>query len=194
MARYGQDNKVVVGALVLVTAVIVVAILLSVVQFSENNSGKTNVDSDRQNLLSTNEDNAVIMSVRGDIVAQEDFTAYDVVVTPSQRKVIVYKGYDKKIVQQNKFPNTPSAYEQFVYALNNVGLVSKQRSDDSDMRGICPTGDLYEFKLMSGDNILRTLWTNSCNYRQGTFGAKLSTVKQLFVDQIPDYEKIMKGF
>lgn len=141
----------------------------------------------RDELLTLNIDRSTRMTVRGPIVANENFRTYEVVVSPSGREYTVYKGYREEISSQDTFSNNTAAYEQFVYALDKAALTKPGKyteSEASDLRGICATGRVYEFELLDGENQLQRYWTSSCKGSPGTLGASVQQITNLFSAQI----------
>jgi len=55
------------------------------------------VDLGKEALLKTSDGYMVSLSVRGPIVADEDFRSYEIVISPNMRELSVYEGY-KKII------------------------------------------------------------------------------------------------
>lgn len=146
------------------------------------------IDENRENLLNTSTGRSVTMTVRGPIVAQENFTSYRVAVSNSERSMNVYKGYLEEQTSGKSFGNNTQAYEQFVYALDKANFTKgrDQANDDTnDLRGICAGGYLYEYAVMSGDNEIRKLWTSTCDGSKGTLNASKDQLNRLFLAQIP---------
>ena len=81
-------------ALVLIVIVIAVAALFSVGR-SIFGSGDTEevVNTGQEALLNTSLDRSVRLTVRGPIVADEDFHSYTITATPTSRTLTTYQGY-----------------------------------------------------------------------------------------------------
>src|SRR5690606_5138366 len=111
---------------------------------------QTDVDTNRQALLDTTAGSAVSMTVRGPIVADENFRSYTIVVTPNSRDMKTYTGYLGTVLKHEKLGNNTAAYDEFVHALDKANMsAGKQLSDEkNDVRGICATGRVFEFATL----------------------------------------------
>jgi len=161
-----------------------------------NDSEQTSqVDQDREALLNTSTGRSVQMTVRGPIVAEENFTSYRVSVSNSERSMNVYKGYIEEQTNAKTLGNNTQAYEQFVYALDKANMSKgKGNADDSklkDIRGICARGYVYEFSVLSGGNEVRSLWTSTCDGSKGSLDASKDQLAQLFLAQIPESNELV---
>lgn len=162
----------------------------------DNNSSSTVVkpeDVGKEALLSTLSDRSVVMTLRGPIVADENFHSYKITVTPSARDMTTYRGYLDQKVDGVQLSNNIEAYTQFVYALNREKLMNAKplEGEANDTRGICPLGVLYEFSVLEGKDTVRKLWTSSCSNAKGSLKvSSLKKVTRLFKKQIPEFEKL----
>lgn len=195
MANY-RTSRIIPVALVIIIIVIAIAALVSlarVVFFSGNSSTPDVVDTSREALLNTGAGHSVRMSVRGPIVANEEFNSYQITVSPNQRVINTYVGYRESIVDQKRLGNNVASYEQFVYALDKADLaVGKElEGDDNDVRGICATGRLYEFSILENGEPVKYLWTSTCKGSTGSLDASVAQLTELFVAQIPDAEDLI---
>jgi len=144
-------------------------------------------DISKASLINTSADRVVRISVRGQIVADDDFRSYQIRITPDQRVLTTYKGYLNQPIDNITLGNNTPAYEQFVYALNRAKWMDSNEltGDSNDKRGICPTGYLYEFQILKGDKSIRKLWASSCSGQRGSFGLRVDSFVELFTKQIP---------
>lgn len=188
MADY-RTNRV--FAVIIVIALAIVIILVSL-PFLQGLSGPTQsnpaqLDTSRRALTSTNADRSVKMSVRGNLVADEDFRAYQIRISPNSREITGYKGYERQVVRNETLVNNIPAYEQFVFALNRAGLMdgASLAGDANDTRGICAGGRLYGFEIFQDNKSVKRLWTTNCSGFRGSLSADLDEVVGLFYDQIP---------
>lgn len=151
-------------------------------------ANETPPDAGQTALISTSADRSVRMTIRGPIVADEDFRSYQNQITPNTRVLTLSKGYLNQQFDNITLGNTIPSYEQFVYALNRAGMMSGSQltGDDNDVRGICATGRLYEFEVLKAEKTVKMLWTTTCSSASGSETADASTLRQLFTDQIPD--------
>jgi len=192
----GNSSRIVPIIVVLIVIAIAVVILVSVGRalFGGNDqSSQVETDSSRQALLNTSLDHSVRMTVRGPIVANEDFRSYQITVSSDSRNLSVYKGYLGQVISSKQFSNNTQAYEQFVYALDKANLAAgTELPDDSDdTRGICATGSLYEFEIMNGETAEERLWTSTCKGSRGSLKASVTQVQNLFLQQIPDSNDLL---
>lgn len=134
---------------------------------------------------------SVSWTVRGPIVADEQFRSYQITISPSERKFVTYSGYLDQVTDSRSFTNNQKAYEQFVYALDKAGIGQTRNVTDTDYRGVCATdGFAYIFTTMNGDSADHTLWTSSCKGSKGTMGANVTQVHALFVNQVPGFKPL----
>lgn len=115
---------------------------------------------------------------------------HDIVITVgnTQTTIQVTNGYQGVVDHQNSYPMDPSAYAVFLHALTVNGF-TKGNADSSlsDERGQCALGDRYIYEALdSNGSDLERYWFTSCG--SGTFQGKVSTVQQLFISQVPDYD------
>lgn len=173
--------------------VAIVSIGRAIFSGSQKDTTEDTADHGRQQLLVTDAGSSVVLTTRGPIVSRENFRSYQVVVSPTQRSMTVYKGYLESVDKNTTLPNDQKAYEQFVYALDKANMMKgKVPADDSknDLRGICSSGYVYEYTVRSGDNPVKRLWTSTCDGSKGTLDASVSQLNGLFFKQIPDADKI----
>lgn len=158
---------------------------------------QSNVQQDKSqaNLLDTSSNRGVRATVRGAIVADENFRSYQIVVTPSSRTMTAYKGYLGEVIDSKQYSNNVKAYDEFVHALDKANFTKGQQlpGDKDDTRGICATGTVYEYDLLDGTNSTKHLWTSTCDGSKGSLQASVSQVQNLFTKQIPDYSDLTRG-
>lgn len=197
MNRY-RNSRVFPIALLLIAVAVSIAALISLARVvfwpSEQNT-TTKVDTAEQTLLSSDVNNSVQMRVRMNIVGNEDFRSYKMIVTPQTRTFVSYKGYSGEPIDTIELKNTPVAYEEFAYALKRARMIDgTQFADDkNDLRGICATGTLYVFEVRKGSDIEKQLWTSTCSDAKGSLRGSYRPLHDLFVDQIPDAAKLIRA-
>lgn len=190
MANY-RTSRILPTILVVLIIIIVIIALISIARalfFSESSSQSGVTDTTEQALLSTSPSSSVSMSVRGPIVAEENFYSYQIIVSPFSRQITTYNGYLGTIVEQQNLGNNTAAYEQFVNALNLAKMTKGNEPPDGEInvQGVCATGRLSEFSILSDDQSVETLWTSTCSGSQGTLRANVTQLSNLFIAQIPD--------
>lgn len=201
MARYKSYRASRILPTILTVIIIVIAIVglvsLARALFFSGGSGSTQpeVDTGRQALLDTTAGSAVSMTVRGPIVADENFRSYTIVVTPSSREMKTYTGYLGTVLEQEALGNNVAAYAEFVHALDKANFsAGKQLSEEkNDVRGICATGRVFEFASKKNGDTKQQLWTSTCSGSAGSLRASATQLSQLFQNQIPNASALLKG-
>lgn len=193
----------------LIITIIVVALVIAAVVsigraiFSGGSSSDDEtalVDQGQESLLNTTGGRSVQMTVRGPIVADEEFQSYQVEVSNSERSITAYKGYLESRTGGTSLSNNTRAYEQFVYALDKANMMKGEEPEaeaDNDLRGICASGYVYEYATVSSGNTVKSLWTSTCGGSKGTLGASKDQLNDLFLGQIPnsnDYIPFKQSF
>lgn len=150
------------------------------------------VNNGKAALTQTTADRSVRMTVRGPIVASENFNSYTITVTPSSRTMTTYVGYVGQQINTEQLSNDTQAYTQFVSALSRANLMegTPLTGDADNTSGICATGNVYQFEVLQGDNTVQNLWTSTCKGSPGSLKASLAQVVSLFRAQIPSYAKL----
>jgi len=180
----------------ILTLVVVIVVIVAIVSigraifFSGNQTATTEpgADTSRTELLDTTANHAVQLTVRGPIVAEEEFKSYQLEVTPNSRGMVVYRGYLDDEERSKKLGNNRAAYEEFVYALDKADMMKGTMpvdDVDNDLRGICATGYVYEYAVLVDDKPVKRLWTSTCDGSKGTLQASTSQLNDLFLKQIP---------
>lgn len=150
------------------------------------------VNSGKQALTTTTADRSVRLSVRGPIVAQENFHSYSISVSPDSRTMTTYEGYLGEQIDTSQLDNNVQAYEQFVNALDRANMMegTPLTGDANDTAGVCATGNLYMFEVLQATNVVRSLWTTTCKGSAGSLKANRQQLQNLFKAQIPDFTKL----
>lgn len=176
--------------IVLLVVAIAIAALVSVGRaiFSGDSTSGPKVDPGVESLLNTAVDRSVRMTVRGPLVADEQFRSYQITVDSSNRRLNTYSGYLDQTIDSIQLGNNTKAYEEFVYALNRANFMKGTELEDekNDTRGICATGRVYEFEVLQGASVIKRLWTSTCKGSTGSLKASLSQIQKLFTNQIPE--------
>jgi hypothetical protein len=185
--------------IILVVVIIIIAIaaivsLARVVFFSGGSNAPVVTDVSREALLNTSSGRSVSMTVRGPIVADEEFHSYKIEISASARQLSTFKGYLSTVVDRTNLGNNVAAYEEFVHALDKADLAdgTELEGDRNDVRGICATGRVYEFSIIDGTSTVKRLWTSTCKGSSGSLDASVNQLTELFVNQIPGSEALIK--
>jgi len=196
MANY-RTSRVLPIILVIVIIIIAIAAIVSlarVVFFTGTSSSTPAVaDVSQEALLNTAAGRSVSMTVRGPIVADEEFHSYQIDVSANVREIKSYKGYLGTVVDKISLGNSVASYEEFVHALDKADLADGKElsGDKNDVRGICATGRVYEFKILNNGESVKSLWTSTCKGSSGSLDASTTQLTSLFVNQIPDADKLI---
>ena len=185
--------------LVIVITIVAVAAVIAIGRalFGKNDSGQTdqNVNTGQVALLSTEEGRAVRLTVRGPIVANENFRSYSIIISPSSRDMTTYEGYLDKEINQKKLDNNVKAYTELVYALDKRKMMNGTQltEQQNDLRGICANGKVYKFETLKDNSVVKSLWTSDCSGSKGSAQANVNEILDMFLKQIPDGKKMAAG-
>lgn len=191
----GGSSRLFPALLILVVIVVAIVALVAVGRSLLGGSGSVpETNPARQALLTTDADHSVRMTVRGPIVADENFRSYQIEVSPVSRNLTTYKGYQLQQIDSKQLSNTTEAYTQFVYALGRSNFLKEVKLSDEqdDTRGACPTGRLYTFEIMEAQSTVKHLWTSSCRDASGSFRGDAEATRTLFLNQIPDSDVLLR--
>lgn len=178
--------------IILIVMMAVIALMsLGRAIFNKSTKREPQVNTLEQALLSTDTSRGVRMTVRGPIVAQENFRSYQIEITPSTRTITTYKGYLGEQLSSKQLDNNLPAYQQFVNSLVKANLSKSQPFEEENLKGICATGVVTEFDVLQNNVSLAHLWTSTCRGSVGSLAANVDQNKNLFLAQIPDYGKIL---
>ena len=185
--------------LVIVITIVAVAAVIAIGRalFGRNESDQKdkNINAGQIALLSTDEGRAVRLTVRGPIVANENFRSYSVIVSPSSRQITTYEGYLDKEISQKKLDNNVKAYTELVYALDKRKMMNGTQltEQQNDLRGICASGKVYKFETLSDNSVVKSLWTSDCSGSKGSAQANVNEILDMFLKQIPEGKKMVAG-
>ena len=190
-----SSSRIVPIILAVVVIVAVIAGLVTAGRYLFGGGGQrdeveqTEVETARDQLLTLGADRGVRVTVRGPIVGDDRFQTQRITITPSSRVYTVYRGYLEDIDDQKSYDNNMQAYEEFVHALDKADMTRPGAvgvGDATDIRGICATGRIYEYEIISANSAVDRRWTSTCGGSPGSFGASVEQVTNLFAAQIPE--------
>jgi hypothetical protein len=128
----------------------------------------------------------------GPINAPQSHQELTMSVSETDSTLSILNGYENNVVSTNNFPMDPTAYTDFLFALQRLDFTSGNNSSSlSDSRGYCPFGDLYTFSFNNGTNQVENYWENTCG--QGNFEGQAGPIKDLFIAEIPNYDNLTSG-
>lgn len=192
-----KDTFVKILPVIIIILIVIMAViaLMSLGKAIFKNGGKKEpqVNALEQALLATDASRGVKMTVRGPIVAQENFRSYQIVITPSSRIITTYKGYLGEQISTKQLDNNLPAYEQFVNSLVKANLSKSKPFETENLNGICATGTVTEFDVLQNNKSLAHIWTSTCKGSVGSLTASVDQNKNLFLSQIPEYGKILSA-
>lgn len=200
MARYKyKTQRILPAALAVIVIIVVIAGLVGLVRLiftgsdsSSSNSQPNAAQVAEKNLLTTTAGRSVSMTVRGPIVADEDFRSYRIVISPNARKFQTFNGYLSNLTNEDVLSNNTVAYDQFVNALNKANMVAGREFEDerNSVSGVCATGKVYEFAVHEDDKALHTFWTSTCSGSRGSLKGNATQLSRLFLSQVPSSSAI----
>lgn len=194
MANY-RTSRIIPTILTVIVIIVAIAGIVALVRLIVTGSTSTTeavVDTSQQDLLNTADGRSVSMTVRGPIVADEDFRSYRITISPSERQFEAFTGYLDTTTSQQTLANNTAAYEQFVNALDKANMVDGKpfEGEKNNILGICATGKVYEFNVINSGTSDEMLWTSTCGGSPGSLKASAAQLSQLFLNQIPDGSNI----
>jgi hypothetical protein len=118
-----------------------------------------------------------------------------VTISPEERDITTYGGYLENVLETKKFNNNNRAYEELVHALDKRRMMDGRvlAEEQNDLRGICASGQIYQFETLVNGETVRSLWTSDCDGSKGSATANVSEVIDMFLKQIPEGRKIVSG-
>lgn len=189
-------NRSVVQRLIPIIFIIVIvglaiAAVTTVVRIISGKSDDTTsqvTDTSSDALLSTTSERKVRMTIRGPIVGDENFRSYQVTVTPNARDFVRYSGYVKTPFASKHYGNNTKAYDEFVHALARANMAegTQLTGEAEDTRGVCANGQVHEFEILNGENVVKHLWTSTCKNAKGSLVGDANNLRGLFLAQVPD--------
>lgn len=196
ISRFIPILLVIIITIVAVAAVIAIGRALFGDGGSPNNTQPNpNIEDAKTALLSTDVDRSVRLTVRGPIVANENFRSYSITITPDSREMITYEGYLDNQIDRKRLDNNTKAYAELVYALDKRKMMDgKDLTDEqNDLRGICASGKIYKFETIKNNSVVKSLWTSDCSGSKGSAQANVNEILDMFLKQIPDGKKMASG-
>lgn len=194
MANYRTSRIIptILTVIVIIVAIAGIVALARLVFTGSTSSTEAVVDTSQQDLLNTADGRSVSMTVRGPIVADEDFRSYRITISPAARQFEAFTGYLDTTTSQQTLANNTAAYDQFVHALDKANLVDGKpfEGEKNNILGICATGKVYEFNVIDNGTSDEMLWTSTCGGSPGSLKASATQLSQLFLNQIPDGSNI----
>lgn len=172
---------------------VIIILIVGIVFLFTRDSGRDNNLPAEQRVDTTeyiSEPSVVTYITEGRLNAEEEHRSIRISISRNVRSLDVLGGYNGTILRTNSFPNTQSAYDEFMHALDKAGFTRKQKAVYSSEKGVCPLGRRYIYRLDGLGEEVSRLWSTSCSNKEGSFAGNASLIRQLFENQIPEYYKL----
>lgn len=134
----------------------------------------------------------VSYTVDGPVVASSLHRSYKIEVSSNVVTMRVFSDFGQKVISEKSYTNNETAFSNFVFSLERANATARfegtDEEDDIADQGVCPKG--YRYILEIGDDVRR--WTTSCDRTQGTAAGQMTTIRALFIKQIPDFKDLIK--
>jgi hypothetical protein len=137
-------------------------------------------------------DTVMRLTVEGQVNVDQDHRLAKVIIGRSQNTMQLVQGYQNKVIKTREYASNEAAYTTFLRALDLQGYT--RGNDDprlEDSRGVCPTGTVYTFEIITGSSIVQSYWTTSCG--GGTFEGNSAVIRRLFRVEIPEYFQVIRN-
>ena len=183
-----SDARRYVVAFLLAVGLIIVVIVLIIHGLVSGPSSAPNVPKNLTDYVGTG--TSVQLTIDSPVASASQHK--DIIINVSNYEAIltVTQGYEGEVLRSQSYPMSSNAYATFLRALNYNGFT--QGNNDpalKDERGRCALGARYIYEIInSNDDSIQRYWYTSCG--NGTFNGNPQSVRQLFVKQIPDYNKL----
>lgn len=172
-------------AIIGVVFFIVLAIIL-IVSSGRHNSQKP------INVTNYNYSGTTMVYTENGILNGEDIhRAIRISISNDTRVVDILGGYEPNILQSETLPNTPAAYGAFLQALEASGFAQSRSTNEPYKYGVCPTGYLYNYEILTPNGAVSNLWGDECSASDGTFAGNAQEVQVLFQNQISNYTQFI---
>jgi hypothetical protein len=170
---------------------VIIFVVVVIVIIASSSSGKSSI----KPINATNYSSfgtSVSQTSTGQLVGNNQRQAIRITVTSSERDIYFLNGYDQTISNSETFTNTSTAYSVFLGALQNAGFTTSKKTAQTNIFGVCPLGNTYQYELDSTTSTVFNNWSTSCYASDGNFGGNGPLIRQLFALQIPDYSTFVR--
>lgn len=176
---------------------VILVVVLAIILISRGGKDKPPTGQQGERVITVSEQakesTSAQMTIQGKLVGEDERRAIRITVSQDERKLEILTGYEEAVESSQVYANTPAAYETFLAALDYAGLSRERKALTTDERAVCPLGNRYIYELKEFSQELIRLWDTTCGNKWGTFGGDENTVRKLFQEQIPEYQKQVKG-
>lgn len=181
------------GALAVI-AIAIIAIALLIRSPAPNNGQKPGAKPVIKLLDYVNKSgNQVQWTIQGPLVGEDQKHSVRISISPNERRIEILDGYEQQIERSQTYSNSQAAYDTFLHALNLAGFNKDRKVANNEEKGVCPLGNLYDYDVVDGSDHPVHLWSSSCTTVDGPFAGNALLIRQVFQNQIPDYNTQIKG-
>jgi hypothetical protein len=157
-------------------------------------SGGDEPRQERIDLMSYATTDAVMrLTIDGPIDADQEHDRVRITVSNDQVLYEEIQGYEGRLIESRTYPSNTQAYGNFLRALALAGYTNGNPEADDDERGYCPRGSRYVYEALDGGDTILRWWSTSCTSSEGNFLGNASTVRNLFIRQVVDYNQLTRG-
>ena len=181
--------KYVLGVIGAIVLIFIVFMLIFNRGGDDNNTNKSTVLRSSQLVEFADKNSKVSVTTFGKVVGNESRNGIRVIVTPNERRIEILNTYDDNVIRSSTYPNTQTAYENFLSALSGQSFITGKEAAVNDRRSVCPAGNRYEYDLTEDGDSKVNLWSVSCGIDFGSFAGNGPAIRELFKLQIPEYDR-----
>jgi hypothetical protein len=138
-----------------------------------------------------NSDVEMQLTTSGEINAQELHREIVINIGQNQRTVSVVQGYQGNVIKSESFPNSESAYKAFLSAVDLAGYTRTKTSRFPTEAGQCPLGQRFVYQILNDSKANQRTWSTTCG-SVGTFAGNGTLIRQLFQNQIGNYQEFVR--
>jgi hypothetical protein len=136
---------------------------------------------------------SVTQTTSGELVGDSQRRAIQITVSQSAVSIFILSGYNQTVSNSETFQNNSTSYGVFLGALQNAMFTSSRKTTETNMFGVCPIGNTFQYRLNNSTNTVSNLWSTSCSLNDGTFNGNGPLIRQLFSLQIPNYNSFIQS-
>lgn len=130
----------------------------------------------------------------GQVTAPENHFQVNINIDSTSRTMYIYNGYGVEPKTTKSYANNQESFNAFLGALEGAGFNrSKGQNRNISFDTFCTLGIRFNYQIFQDQNLVQNTWNSSCNPKEGTFAGTSNLVRQLFIQQIPDYNSLMNG-
>lgn len=173
------------GLIAIVIAVVVGTILIR--NIVDNNSSDTKkASTTKQAVAQAKEGTVLRLYIDGPVIADEKHQSMQIDISATSRTVTLFKTYNNIEFKKSTYANNQKAFDAFTQALDRAGYTIASPGVAAKYAGECALGRVYHLEILQGTKVTQDLWTTSCLTTK-SFGGNMSSVLELFRNQIPNY-------